>query len=71
MTKWIMPHEDTPVELTTPQKASPRYIMPHELEAKVEKVATPYETALAEAVVFGYLSGFVASGGIHRTQLLR
>jgi len=48
MTKWIMPHEDTPVELTTPQKASPRYIMPHELEAKVEKVATPYETALAE-----------------------
>lgn len=48
MAKWIMPHEDVPVELTTPQKAAPRYVMPHEIEAEAAKAPSAAETTLSE-----------------------
>ena len=46
MAKFIMPFEDMPKELVTPQKAAPRYIIPFESEA--EKVVSPEAKALAE-----------------------
>lgn len=48
MAKWIMPHEEVPTELVTPQKAAPRYIMPHDAEAEQAKTPTAAETTLAE-----------------------
>jgi len=48
MAKWILPHEEMPEELTTPQKAKSKFIMPHEVEAEKTRVKTPAELTLAE-----------------------
>lgn len=60
MAKWIMPHEDMPVELATPQKASSKFVMPHELEVDEAKVKTPAQMTLeAESPLS---RGFIGAG---------